>query len=85
MPTGQAITGFALPQAKDKYDRETLQYLLDEIKRMGEAFYTKNADLEVYAPPGPGGRQPRFILRSPDGNQWSITVDNAGVIAAVAI
>jgi hypothetical protein len=78
MSSGRSASGLSLPQAAGEYDQETFQYLLDYLRDLEEVVYLRNTHLEVYSPPGPGGRQPEFILRSPDGARWLIRVDNAG-------
>jgi hypothetical protein len=76
--SGRTASGLSLPQAQDEYDPQTFQYLLDYLRDLEEASYLRNTHLEVWSPPGAGGRQPEFILRSPDGARWLIRVDNAG-------
>ncbi len=83
---GQSLTGFALPQAQAEYDQETFQRALDFLKDLETAVWLRNTDLEVYSPAGPGGRQPRFILRAPNGAQWSVIVANdTGILSTVVI
>jgi hypothetical protein len=82
---GRTASGLSLPQAPAEYNQETFQYWSDYLRELEENTYQRNTHLEVWSPPGPGGRQPLLILRSPDGKQWSIQVDNAGALAAVAL
>ena len=86
MSGGRSSIGLALPQAKGEYDESTLQRLIDYVRELEEQVYMRNTHLEIYSPPkaGSGGRQPLFILRSPDGERWSITVSNLGVLSATA-
>ena len=82
MSGGRASIGLALPQAKEDYDKATLQRLVDFVAELEEQVYLRNTHLEIYSPPGSGGRQPELILRSPDGTRWLIRVSDLGVLSA---
>jgi len=66
-----------LPPATNSYDSSNEQTARALLERADDENHKKNRDLEV----SPG----RLILKSPDGTRWSITVDNAGVVAATAL
>lgn len=78
MAGGRGLIGLALPQAKEEYDKPTMQLLLEYIRRLEQASYLRNTHLEIYSPPDSGGRQPLLILRSPNGTRFSVHVDDAG-------
>jgi hypothetical protein len=78
-------TDFSLPEAKEKYDRQDFQAIVDYIRALEKAVFQRHQHLEVFSPEDVGGRQPFLILRSPDGTRWSITVDDLGVISATDI
>jgi hypothetical protein len=67
-----------LPNPPAEYDASTerarnrlLTAELEQVRRRGQ-------DLELRT-------GERLILSSPDGARWALTVDNAGVISAVAL
>lgn len=85
MAGGRTALGLSLPPAGPEYDQRTLQTLIDHIRELEALLYLRNTHLEVYSPAGAGGRQPLFILRSPDDERWSITVDNSGNLVTTNI
>jgi len=67
----------SLPSPPEKYDRPDQMKTRSMLERMDRQNHKKGQDVEVA-----GGA--RLILSSPDGSRWSIEVDNAGAISAVA-
>ena len=53
------------------------------LKTMEREAHLRGRDVEVGQTDGT--RTARFILRSPNGNRWAITVSNAGVLGATAL
>ena len=49
-----------------------------EIQRRLDRKFDRQSDIELQA-----GQ--RLIMRSPDGNRWSITVSDIGVVSATAL
>lgn len=48
------------------------------IEQMDQQSLKRQADVEIVAPQ-------RLILRSPNGNKWSITISNLGILVVTAI
>jgi hypothetical protein len=48
------------------------------IEQMDTQSFKRQADIEVVLPQ-------RFILRSPNGNRWVISVSNAGALVVTAL
>jgi hypothetical protein len=67
-----------LPQPPDKYDRLHVVRLQNEIEREDRRNRKSGMNLEL-------ALTEAFILRSPNGARWQISVSNAGVISAVAL
>ena len=80
------MTGLAtsLPQAKEEYDRETLQRLLDYVRELEEVAFKRNAHVEIYGDVDSGSRQPELVLRSPDGTRYAVVVANGGALSTQA-
>lgn len=66
-----------LPQAGPIYSQRDFVRRDVALREADRLNHKKNEDIEV----GYG----RIIIRSPDGNRWVITVDNAGAISATAL
>jgi hypothetical protein len=66
-----------LPPATSGYSRTDQQDVRFRIEQADRDSHKRNRDVEI----GVG----RLILTSPNGTRYSITVDNAGVISAVAV
>lgn len=67
-----------LPSAPDKYDQRNESAMRETLKLTDQKNRKRQADLEI------AGKE-RLILSSPDGTRFSITVDNAGTLAATAL
>lgn len=67
----------ALPNPGPRYDQATQIQSNRAITTADGANRKIGADVEV--------NTERFILRSPNGHRWAITVSNAGVIGATAL
>jgi hypothetical protein len=80
------MTAFAssLPQAKEEYDRETFQRLLEFVRELEEVVFKRNAHVEIYGDADSGSRQPELVLRSPDGTRYAIVVANGGALSTQA-
>ena len=65
-----------LPQAKDEYDRETFQRLLDYIEELDEITHQNNANVEIGGDEDSGGRSPDLIMSSPDGTRYAVRVSD---------
>jgi hypothetical protein len=63
------------PMAYSRDDQDRLRTDLDALDGKNRK---KGADVEIAG-------EERLILASPNGSRWSVTVDNSGVIAAVAL
>ena len=48
------------------------------IEQMNEQTFHRQADLEIVLPQ-------RFIMRSPNGSRWVISVSNAGALVVTAL
>lgn len=70
-----------------RYDAAFVTDLVRRIAVLESMVYLRGGDVEIANIPktGTGNRSPRLILRSPDGTRYSVTVDNAGVLATTAI
>lgn len=66
-----------LPRPAPAYDIRDQAEHRSATERAIDATHKRGEDVEV----SPG----RLIIKSPDGNRWSVTVSNAGVVAAAAI
>jgi hypothetical protein len=66
-----------LPAPGPAYSRENEAQTREALVRADQQNRKRSEDLEVGAA--------RLILRAPDGGRWSVTVSNAGVLAAVAL
>lgn len=66
-----------LPPPANGYSRTDQQDIRFRIEQADRENHKRNRDVEI----GVG----RLILTSPNGTRYSITVDNAGVISAVAV
>lgn len=66
-----------LPNAPEKYSREDQSRFRTEVAQEDKHNLKRNADVEL-AP------RARILIRSPNGTRFKITVDNAGVLSAVA-
>ena len=62
-----------LPKAPEKYEREQIQKAFSDLERYLITIQDKVEDVVIL-----DGR--RFILLSPGGNFWEVTIDNAGVL-----
>lgn len=71
-----------LPQAKDEYDRETFQRLLDYIEELDEITHQNNANVEIGGDEDSGGRSPDLIMSSPDGTRYAVRVSDDPNLAA---
>lgn len=67
-----------LAPAPERYDRAQEQRTREETRRADEENFKRGRDLFLV-------QGERLVLKSPDGTQWKIEVDNAGVISATAI
>lgn len=56
----------------------TLASWARELKQADDANFKKTAHLEI-------GREQRFIMRSPDGTRWEITVEDDGSLTTTAL
>jgi hypothetical protein len=66
-----------LPRPAPAYDvRDQAEHRAATERAINSA-HARGEDVEV----SPG----RLIIKSPNGNRWSVTVSNAGVVAAAAI
>lgn len=65
-----------LPQAKDEYDRETFQRLLDYIEELDEITHQQNANVEISGDEDSGGRSPDLIMSSPDGTRYAVRLSD---------
>lgn len=68
----------SLPPAPEKYERGQLQQILNAIE--GELVRTEKTDQDMNLAPAR-----RLVLSSPDGQQWSLSVDSSGTVTATAI
>lgn len=72
-----------LPIPAPKYDPAMEMQRNRILEQTLGSVYIDGQDIEV------GGRNAnrsqRLILKAPDGSRWSVTVSNAGVLAAAAI
>jgi hypothetical protein len=66
-----------LPTPTSGYSRADQQEVRRTLELADRDNHKRNRDVEI----GAG----RLILTSPNGTRYSITVDNAGVISAVAV
>jgi hypothetical protein len=66
-----------LPNPPAEYDASTERARNRLLTAEFEQMRRRGQDLEL--------RAERLILSSPDGARWALTVDNAGVISAVAL
>lgn len=85
MTDRRRAASLALPFVPEQYDRNFMLEVLRHIQEQEERTYRNDADVEISGDADSGGRAPRLILRSPDGERWDITVDNAGAISATKI
>ena len=67
-----------LPPVGFVYVPESERARNDELEKADRLNRKRREDLEVVPPE-------RFILSSPDGTRWSITVSNVGVLTATAL
>lgn len=67
-----------LPSPPDKYDRTDQMKTRTMLERLDRQNHKKGQDTEIA-----GGA--RLILSSPDGSRWSVEVDDAGALSAVAL
>ena len=70
------MTNTVLPQAKENYDRETFQRLLDYVRELEQEVFKQNANVEIHGEEDSGGRRPDLILHSPDGTRYAVRVKN---------
>jgi len=73
----------SLPLVPARYDQGVEEERNRQINAGLDAVYRRDQDVEISG--GPTARSQRLVLRSPDGNRWSIEVDNAGAISATAL
>jgi hypothetical protein len=66
-----------LPDPPAKYDQARQRRLQHDLELADMHNRKETLDIEVYPA--------RLILRSPNGTRYSVTVSNAGVLAAVVI
>lgn len=69
------------PDWDPAYIRRLTEYLR-ERELLG---YDQTKDVLITGEPDSAGRRPHLVLRSPDGNYWRVTVDNAGVLSTTAV
>ena len=67
-----------LSQAPDKYDRRDQQAVRLELKKADAENLKFGRNIEL-------ARGEKLILRSPDGSQFYLTVDNGGALTATAL
>jgi hypothetical protein len=67
-----------LPNPPVQYDQSFESQRNGFIEQMDKQSLKRQADVEIVDPQ-------RFILRSPNGNRWQITVSNVGVLVATAL
>lgn len=67
----------SVPIAPEKYNARDQNETRAEIKRELDRRHKRGVDLELATE--------RFILRSPNGDRWSVVVSDAGVLSAVAV
>ena len=66
-----------LPQPTPRYDPAFQRILHNQLEQADDMNRKKQVDIDVY----PG----RLILRSPNGTRYSLTVSDAGALAAVVL
>ena len=66
-----------LPRPAPAYDIRDQAEHRSATERAIDATHKRGEDVEV----SPG----RLIIKSPNGNRWSITVSNAGAVSATAL
>lgn len=67
-----------LPNPPAQYDQSFEAQKNAFIEQMDKQSLKRQADVEIVTPQ-------RFILRSPNGNRWQITVSNIGVLVVTAL
>ena len=68
----------SLPRPLEKYDLRWATELTRTLEAQWTQTHRRGTDVEL-------GLNERVIVRSPDGNRWAITVDNAGAIVTTAL
>lgn len=64
-----------LPKPPEKYSQTNEAETRTQIDQRFQKTQQKNGDYEPT----------RFILKSPDGTRWQVTVDNAGALSTTAL
>lgn len=67
-----------LQRAPGSYDRTEQAKFRTELEQMDRQNRKRGQDVEIVG-------AERLILASPNGQRWSLTVDNAGTLAAEAL
>lgn len=67
----------SVPFAPAAYSQRDMNEARAEVKRELDRRHKRGVDLELGAE--------RLIMRSPNGDRWSVVVSDAGVISAVAL
>lgn len=66
-----------LPRPAPTYETRDQAEMRFSIERALAGTHKRGEDVEI--------GDSRLIMKSPDGNRWSITVSNAGVLGATAL
>lgn len=66
-----------LPVAPPKYSQQDQANVRYVVRMADSQNFKRGRDVELV--------EERLILSSPDGSRWAISVDNAGVLSAVAL
>jgi len=64
-----------IPRPPKSYDETSFRRIVSDIEQTLDKTRRKNEDIVL------DGSNARFILRSPDGTYFSLSVDNAGTLS----
>lgn len=81
------------PPAKEEYDSEAFQQLVDFVINLNNNTYKRNTNMEIAGDTDSGGRSLQLILvnpsdlvlTSPNGTRYALRVDDAGVLSTTAV
>lgn len=77
VPGKWARHDISFPQPETVWDPRNQARRDEMVRQIDRSTHKKGEDIEV----GDG----RIIIRSPNGARWAVTIDNAGVITALAV